>query len=110
MVRYPNWFEDWFYSQMTTEIRTSKGWENPGKRRNETWDLAYYALGLAQRPADQTCPLANIRIDRIDWDGDVPSWADEWDANDLVFGGKEEPRFSPKRTRPSLEDLAKNLA
>lgn len=109
MIRYPTWFEDWFYSQMTTEIPTPKGWINPGKRRNESWDLSYYALGLAQRPADSACPLANIRLDRIDWLGDVPGWAEEWDANDLVFGGKEEPRFSEKRTRPTLEDLARDL-
>ncbi|TGW04230.1 terminase, partial [Mesorhizobium sp. M2D.F.Ca.ET.145.01.1.1] len=54
MLRFPDWMPEWFYNQMTTEIRTEKGWENPRKRRNEAFDLAYYALGLAIRPLENT--------------------------------------------------------
>ena len=68
MIRYPHWTPDWFYTQMTNETRGPKGWENNARRRNESWDLSYYALGLAVRPADRTCPLATISLDRIDWE------------------------------------------
>lgn len=108
-IRFPDWFEDWFYSQMTTEFRTAKGWENPAKRRNEAFDLAYYAIGLAIRPMDQDCPLATIRFDRIDW-GDPPGWAAEWDKNDLVFGETEPPRFNPPKPKRSFSELGKALA
>ena len=111
MIRYPHWFEDWFYTQMTNEVRSAKGWENVAKRRNESWDLSYYALGLALRPVDATCPLATISLDRLDFD-DPPGWADEWDANDLVFAFEQEPRFqqpAPKGAK-TFADLAKDLA
>ena len=111
MIRFPSWFEDWFYTQMTNEVRTPKGWENAARRRNEAWDLTYYALGLALRPADRSCPLATISLDRIDFT-DPPGWADEWDGNDLVFAAEAEPRFrqpAPKGAK-SFADLAKDLA
>lgn len=112
MIRYPSWTEDWFYSQMTTEIRSDKGWENPGKRRNESWDLTYYALGLAVRPADPHCPLLTFSWHRIDWDN-PPAWAAEWDENDLVFdpqpAGEEKSSERRGRTTPSFADLGRRL-
>lgn len=108
-IRFPNWFEDWFYAQMTTEIKTAKGWVNPMKRRNEAWDLTYYALGLALRPPDPTCPWATIRYDRIDW-AEPPTWAAEWDENDLVFKASEPPRFEVQsKPRRSFAELGESL-
>ena len=101
MIRFPHWTPDWFYTQMTNETRGPKGWENNARRRNESWDLSYYALGLAVRPADRTCPLATISLDRIDWSA-PPSWAEEWDANDLVVMPRRGSRRTPPRSaRPS---------
>lgn len=110
MIRFPTWMEDWLYAQLTTEIRTPRGWENPAKRRNESWDLLYYALALALRPADQTCPIATVGFYKIDWTA-PPGWAAPWPANDLVTQRISERRFSSKPPeRPSFADLAKKLA
>lgn len=111
LIRFPAWTPDWFYSQMTTEIRTSKGWENPGKRRNESFDLTYYGLGLALRPADQTCPLISINIARIDWEN-PPGWADEWDRNDMILWppSSKQPETKSAKPRASFADLASKLA
>ena len=76
MIHFPKWAPEWLYRQLTAEVKTSKGWENKGGRRNEAWDLLYYALGLAiYHP---------VSWERIKWD-DAPGWAAEWDQNDLVY-------------------------
>lgn len=110
MLRYPDWMPAWFYTQMTTEIRTEKGWENPRKRRNEAFDLAYYALGLAIRPMEQNVPYVMFNIDRLNYD-EPPGWAAEWDKNDLVYGDETplEPA-SAKKGEMSFADLAAKLA
>jgi phage terminase large subunit GpA-like protein len=56
MLRYPDWLENWFYIQLTSEIRSEKGWENTRKRRNESFDLSYYAIGIAYRPQEMGFP------------------------------------------------------
>lgn len=111
MIRYPSWMPDWFYSQMTTEVRDAKGWQNPVHRRNEAWDLSYYAIGLAVRAQDNTCPLAHIGFDRIVWTK-PPSWAAPWDSNDLVFWPDDGRRFEEpkKKARRSFADLGSDLA
>lgn len=110
MWRYPNWMPDWFYKQMTNEIRTDKGWVNPANRRNEVWDLSYYAIGLAVRPKEQGVPFVHFGFDRMDFD-DPPSWAAPWDENDLVFGGDvaPEPEKKGKGRGRTIADLAKSL-
>nr|UYL16318.1 MAG: terminase large subunit [Caudoviricetes sp.] len=101
-VTFPTWLPDWFWMEMVAETKTEKGWENLNSRRNEAWDLSYYALGL--------CLMKDIRWEKIDW-ANCPSWADEWDNNALVFnpatGGSILGAARPKR---SLADLAKALA
>jgi phage terminase large subunit GpA-like protein len=112
MVRFPSWTPYFIYQQLTTEIRTQKGWINPHSRRNEALDLLYYALAVAIRPPDlaTNAPWAVIRWDRIDWDN-PPSWAKEWDENDLVIDTKTTSvrLIEPAKPRPSLADLAKQL-
>lgn len=109
MLRFPEWMPAWFYAQMTTEIRTPKGWENPRKRRNEAFDLAYYALGLAIRPIEANVPYVTFNLDRIDWDN-PPIWAAPWDENEFVLGAATEvaPTDAPKRK--TLAELAQSLA
>lgn len=110
MLRFPDWMPAWFYNQLTTEIRTEKGWMNPRKRRNEAFDLAYYALGLAIRPFEQTVPYVTFNLDRLDFQ-DPPIWAAEWDENELVFGGKELDETEAPKTAPnSFAALGKQLA
>lgn len=86
MFRVPAWLPDSYYAQLCAEVRTTKGWENPGRRRNEAWDLAYYALGLLIS--------SPIGAEKIDWTN-PPGWAAPWDKNDLVFVG-ETDSFAPE--------------
>lgn len=107
MIRYPAWTPDFFFTQVTTEIRGEKGWVNPFNRRNEDWDLLVYALGLALRPDDVAtrAPLAVIRYDRIDWMGaGCPGWAAPWERNDLVFDPSG--AVAPVRKAPGLSFAA----
>lgn len=110
MLRFPDWIPEWFYSQMTTEIRTAAGWMNPRKRRNEAFDLAYYALGMAIRPVEQVVPYVTFNFDRLDF-ATPPLWAEEWDKNDLVIGGATAvPTDGATKARSSFADLGKQLA
>jgi phage terminase large subunit GpA-like protein len=86
MFRFPDWLGDNFYAELCAEIRTDKGWEDPtGKRRNEAWDLAYYMVGL--------CVSEMVRVESIDWQN-PPTWAAEWDKNDLVRQAAAPSRFA----------------
>lgn len=111
MIRYPSHFEDWFYAQMTNEVRgTDRKWSNPARRRNEAFDLAVYALAAATRPYDASSSVVPyVGWDRVAWD-DPPGWAAPWDRNDLVSGGDEPVRFAaPRRALPTLEELARQM-
>lgn len=101
---FPNWLPDTFYAELTVEVKDpNKGWINPLRHRNESWDLMAYHLA--------TCLLPQIAFDRIQWD-DPPGWAAEWDLNDLVFdpSEKSKPFDSDKNPRYGLSKLAENLA
>ncbi len=100
-VNFPDWLDINFYKELCVEVKNPKGvWENPKKFRNESWDLLVMGMALL-------IDRRHIGIERIDW-SDPPSWATDWDDNDLVFdpfGGTEQ--FA-KKDDPIL-DLA-NLA
>jgi phage terminase large subunit GpA-like protein len=85
MYRTPGWFDDNFYAELCAEVRTDKGWEHNTNVRNEAWDLSYYCIGVAVSQF--------VRIESIDWNN-PPSWADEWDKNDLVREPEAEKPFS----------------
>lgn len=84
MIHFPDWLPDTFYSELTAEVRTAKGWENPRKLRNEAWDLLVYTLALLRSQF--------VRAEFLDWDN-PPAWAAEWDHNDLVFGDSDHKPF-----------------
>lgn len=107
MLRYPDWTENWFYVQLTSEIRTEKGWENTRKRRNEAFDLTYYAIGVAYRPMESGIPYVHFGLDRMR-EGEIPNWFADWDQNEFVFGG-EQPKPEVRKT-PSLAEIASRLA
>lgn len=81
--RYPRWAPDFYYKQMTSEKRTIKGWEAPSGRRNEAWDLSYYAIGV--------CLHTDINWEKMRWDDidSLPGWAKPWDQNDLIMLPKQ---------------------
>jgi phage terminase large subunit GpA-like protein len=86
-IRFPQWLEDWFYSELCAERKGVKGWENPSNNRNEAWDLLYYCLGVCASPV--------LRLDRVDWSA-PPGWLEEWDRNSLVLQPSQEKAFAPQ--------------
>jgi len=85
MYRTPAWFDDSFYAELCSEVRTDKGWEHSESVRNEAWDLSYYCIGL--------CVSQYVRVESIDWNN-PPAWAAEWDENDLVREPEAEKPFA----------------
>lgn len=78
-ITFPDWLgeentpQQNFFEELTVEIRTTKGWENPHGRRNESWDLLTYCIGA--------CVFR--RVETVDWT-DPPKWLSEWGENSLV--------------------------
>jgi phage terminase large subunit GpA-like protein len=102
MISFPNWLEDWFFLELCAEIRTHKGWENPPHTRNEAWDLLYYLLGLFSSKI--------FNIEKINW-LQPPSWAAEWDSNDMVSQPGAPERFAPQAPKEyDLSEIAADLA
>ncbi len=101
MFRFPNWLSDNVYSELCAEVREPKGWTNPANSRNEAWDLGYMCIGL--------CVSELIRIEHIDWDK-PPSWAAEWEKNDLVREPEAERPFQAEMKPLDFSQFAKQLA
>jgi len=102
MYRTPGWLADDFYAELCAEVRTTKGWENPAKLRNEAWDLSYYCIGL--------CVSELLRVEHIDWTN-PPGWCAEWDHNDLVRAPEAESRFTAhQKSGYDFKAFAKALA
>lgn len=101
-VCFPNWLDDNFYIELTVEVKDpKKGWINPKQYRNESWDLLAYALVVTLLPS--------IAWEHLDLD-ELPSWAEVWDDNDLVFDPGEKPvAFQPKKAT-GLAKLGESLA
>lgn len=94
MIHLPQWLIDrgmtWFFAELTSEVRTpGKGWEKVAKR-NEAWDLFYYAIGA--------CVSSLIGIERLNWDR-PPPFASDWDTNPLVIGAEAEVAFERRDTK-----------
>ena len=97
---FPDWADNNFFIELTVEIKDAKkGWINPKKFRNETWDLLAYCLAATLSPM--------IQIERLDF-AQPPSWAAEWDENDLVrsTGGGATPDQAAKKPKTAAERLA----
>lgn len=109
MLRYPDWLENWFYVQLTSEIREEKGWKNSRKRRNESFDLCYYALGIAFRPLETGVPYIHFGLDRIDTNS-PPTWFGDWDVNEFIYHPDGSTPPDAPQKRKTLADLASKLA
>jgi phage terminase large subunit GpA-like protein len=95
MIHLPAWLispiksEDmsWFFAEMTSENRVpGKGWEKV-QRRNEAWDLFYYAIGA--------CASTLLNVERLDWNN-PPPFAAPWDDNPLVISADAEKVFEDR--------------
>lgn len=100
MVEFPAWLPDWWYAEACAETRTAKGWVNPGRSRNEAFDLLVYALAL--------CHSSRVRLPHIDWDN-PPSWAAPWDENDMVSANSTFRFESKPKGDIDLRTLAEKL-
>lgn len=94
MIHLPTWLIElgmlWIFSELTSEVRIpGKGWEKV-KKRNEAWDLFYYAIGA--------CVSSLIGIDRLNWDR-PPPFAAEWDSNPLVISPDAEVAYEHRETK-----------
>jgi phage terminase large subunit GpA-like protein len=84
MLRFPKWLHDRVWTELCEEFRDSKGWQNPNNRRNEAWDLSYYAIGA--------CVSSLLRLEVVDW-SDPPDWCRPWAENPLVLESGANRRF-----------------
>lgn len=103
MFRFPSWLPDWWFAEMCAERRTDKGWIATNYRRNEGFDLSYYAIGAAVSTV--------IRAEGINWQT-PPGWAAPWDINDMVTKAKEQAEVfaNPKNEVFDFAELGKTLA
>ena len=92
-VHFPDWLPSWFYAEIVAETRTDKGWENPGRARNESFDLLCYAK------AGYLIKLDAYWKKEINWDA-PPAWAEVWDNNSEVSVIKADK--SPTKTAPNV--------
>lgn len=100
MVHLPKWLVDlkmlWLFEELTSEVRMpGKGWTKV-RKRNEAWDLFYYAIGA--------CLSSLIGIERLNWDK-PPPFAAEWEDNPLVIAPEATAPF--ERTEQKQYDFAK---
>ena len=101
MIYFPDWLPDWFYGELVAEQRDpKKGWTNPSKKRNEAWDLLYYAIG--------GCVSALLNVEKIDWEN-PPLWLAPAECNPLVIAAEREEAFEAP-TRIDFASLGRALA
>lgn len=103
MIHFPSWLHDEFFNELCSEVRTPKGWEKAkgGRARNEAWDLTYYLLGVCASPV--------LNVERLDWTGKVPAWAEVWDRNPLVSGVVKEDVAPVETNRYKISRLGAAL-
>lgn len=81
-IHFPDWIGEWFYDELTYEVRGPDGkWRKPGKGANEALDLFCYCHALAMLRG----------YERIkNWD-DPPSWAKPQNINEHITGTSSVP-------------------
>lgn len=102
MIHLPSWLPDWFFAELTAEIRDpKKGWIKPNnKDRNEAWDLLYYAIGA--------CASALLNVEKADWKN-PPLWLTPHEGNPLVIAAEREEAFADT-SRIDFASLGRALA
>lgn len=103
-INFPDWLPATFYTELTVEVKDpQKGWINPKNYRNESWDLLVYNFAATL--------TRQIGLEHIDWE-EPPSWAKEWNENDLVFNPatQNKPFENPPEAEYDFSTLAEQLA
>ncbi len=91
-VHFPKWLPLWFYEEVTAETRSENGWENPGRTRNEAFDLLCYTK------AGYLIKLDGYWKAKINWDK-PPGWAEVWDNNAEVSNQAPAPTSPQTKSR-----------
>ena len=90
-IHFPNFLKASFYEELTVEVRTDQGWEQPPGKHNESFDLFCYA------DAALKAKMIEAKLFSINWDN-PPGWAAEWDSNVLVVDSdREEEKKDTKK-------------
>ena len=92
-MHFPDWLKLAFYEELVAEVRSERGWDNPGVSRNESFDLCAYSKGAI------AAVLVDNKIQQIDWDN-PPSWAANWDNNSQIDKTITESSVKIKRATP----------
>ena len=88
-MHFPEWLGDWFFEEMTFEVRTPQGWKKQSKGNNEAFDLAAYNRAAAIKHG----------MEKIDW-ASPPPWARDWDNNPNVIQAEEGNLAQPRPVEP----------
>lgn len=103
MVRIPKWMPSWLFAEFCSEVFKSKGWEKLPGKRNEAWDLLYYALGL--------CMSKFVGCHKPKFWEDLPVWADPTDPNNPLIVTDESELFAERaETEYDLTAIASKIA
>jgi phage terminase large subunit GpA-like protein len=103
LVQLAEWLPDEFFAELCVEVREMKGWVNPQRRRNESWDLFAYCIAL--------CIWS--QVEHINWEK-PPTWALPGLENALVRPMDVESKLAPVRPERkggmSMAEMARALA
>lgn len=78
-IHFPDWIGEWFYEELTAEVRANGKWTKISPRaRNEAIDLFCYANAI----------LLLKGYEKIKWDK-PPAWAKDWDSNPNLINGDD---------------------
>lgn len=103
MVRIPNWNPPWLFTEFCSEVFGDKGWTKLPGKKNEAWDLLYYAIGL--------CMTKYIKCERPTFWENPPSWANQWDpTNPFIVDTGTELFAEPVKTSYDLSEIASQIA
>lgn len=103
MIRLPKWMPDWLFGEFCSEVFKDKGWTKLAGKRNEAWDLLYYALGL--------CMTKYIRCERAKFWDNLPNWADPFDpTNPFIVRPGSEPFAEKPKVSYDLAEIASKIA
>lgn len=89
-IHIPDWLSERYADELMSEVRTERGWKPIGGRRNESFDLAYYALGV----------WLWLGGDRIEWEK-PPAWARPMSENSNVMSSDERREMKRRALAPS---------
>ncbi|MCY1555643.1 Phage terminase large subunit [compost metagenome] len=95
-VHLPEWLGEWWFEELTFEVRTQRGWEKPSKGANEAFDLFCYARAGAIK----------LGIEQLDWARPKP-FARGWDENPHVHQVAEVSVVKPRPVETANQPIKK---